>query len=146
MLNEDRAEPLLFGDVTGGPPLSLQQSFNLSASESFHVNCTRPVVLRKAPYFTAFVASSCSASVTCRDMLALSEVSGPSIVNRSTLEGLKRGNHHVSQRRTIPFVARQEIVGLAQRVQACRECRPFIGGCAHATFGLRSLERLPGYS
>ncbi len=57
--------PALCGDPAGGPPLSLQLiSKDASAVLAWPIDqeiSTRPVVLDRAPYLPAFVASSCKA-------------------------------------------------------------------------------------
>src|SRR6185437_14751905 len=61
-LEQARAEALVSRRRHGGPPLSSQSTRSLP-SFTAHVTFTRPPRHDSAPYFVAFVASSCSARV-----------------------------------------------------------------------------------
>ncbi len=79
-------KPRREGGLTGGPPTSVQRMVSRREpfiADTFHSIVTRPFSVDRAPYFTAFVHSSCSAIASASAYLAGTETSGPSISKRS---------------------------------------------------------------
>ena len=70
-------KPLVSGGVTGGPPVSRQESFNLHSFADCQAICTVPVPFRSEPYLAAFVANSCRHIVSSNDACDGSQRSGP---------------------------------------------------------------------
>src|SRR6202166_4407486 len=76
--------PLTLGGFVTGPPVSSQSSTSLP-SLNCQLSCNFPDIDDSAPYFAAFVASSCSASAkVCADE-GCKRTSGPAVLIFSAL-------------------------------------------------------------
>jgi hypothetical protein len=118
--------PLRFGTVTNGPPVSCQVSLTLRSSPlpiGSHATCTPPVPLDNAPYLLALVASSCRHRVRVSDACARTHTAGPSMKNRSCPDwnGLIARSTTWRRDARSQFLGGEQLVCLAKSAQTRKE-------------------------